>query len=96
MLNDLQLSSLALFVAAVLCAWAGHFHIMSAERSSDASQGIPAVNDPAALDQKQYANLAEGASLGAGGGAAFGELALDLSVHWHAITHCEGPGCDGT
>jgi hypothetical protein len=41
--------------------------------SEDAQQGIPAIPDPAALDQDQYGKLAQGASVGAGSGAAFGE-----------------------
>jgi hypothetical protein len=40
--------------------------------SEDAQQGIPAINDPAAVAQDQYSKMGQGAAVGAGSGAALG------------------------
>ena len=72
-------------------------HMAEQQRTSeDAQQGIPAIPDPAALDQDQYGKLAQGASVGAGSGAAFGEhgcrnhpgTLADATMPATNITHC--------
>jgi hypothetical protein len=62
---------------------------MSDQRTSaDARQGIPAITDPAAVDQDQYGKMAQGASLGAGSGAALGESGQLASSAVHSMLHC--------
>ena len=46
---------------------------MNQRTSDDAKSGIPAIPDPAALDQDQYGKMAQSAGIGAGSGAALGE-----------------------
>jgi N-acetylmuramic acid 6-phosphate (MurNAc-6-P) etherase len=51
----------------------GSFNSMSDTRvSEDVQQGIPAINDPAAVAQDQYSKMGQGAAVGAGSGAALG------------------------
>jgi hypothetical protein len=62
---------------------------MSDQRTSaDAQQGIPAITDPAAVDQDQYGKMAQGASLGAGSGAALGESGQSLARTGGHAMHC--------
>lgn len=53
----------------------GLISMSDSRTSQDAQQGIPAINDPAAVDQDQYGKMAQGAGVGAGSGAALGGAA---------------------
>lgn len=45
--------------------------------SRDAQEGIPSINaDPAQVAQDDYAQMGQGATVGAGAGAAFGAFSV--------------------
>lgn len=61
----------------------GGLNSMSDPRvSADAQQGIPAINDPAAVAQDQYSKMGQGATVGAGSGAALGGAPM------HSLAPC--------
>jgi len=68
----MSLSTLSIAAAVAIAIFVG-FRTMSERTSADAQQGIPAITDPAAVDQDQYGKMAQGAGVGAGSGAALGE-----------------------
>lgn len=87
----MRLSTLTIAAVVVVIAIFVGFRTMSERTSADAQQGIPAITDPAAVDQDQYGKMAQGAGVGAGSGAALGEAPVVTTVHRTDLARVSAP-----